>query len=685
MQLFFDRSISVRIAILCIIPMLALVGVGTSNILSEKAHTNNARAIARVIGIAPVISGLAHELQKERGISAGYLSSGGKKFSNKISKTRQDTNNALKTFRSTLAEAQASLDNDAFQASFRRVTSALQDLSSKRKSVENLSSSVAEMASFYTPLIANLLSMVESVAETADEKEVLHAMASYTALLQGKERAGLERAMGAAGFGAGKFTPEIYRKFIGFGAMQKTYFNTFYQYADKNHGELLRNATSQTSQHEFNLMRKLAQSAPFGGDISGVKGSDWFATSTRRINELKTVEDQIAKDIVADALIIASKANRAFWLMASFLSGLLAFTVIISIAIARSISKPIGKLTENMRELSQNNKSIPCEGQGRKDEIGEMARAVEVFRENAIKNEQLEEEQKAQKLRAEKEKSAMRVKLADDFDVSVGSIVGTVSAASAELESTAQSMAEISERTSHQATSVSAASEEASANVQTVAAAAEEMTSTIREIGQQVVQASEVSRQAVEEVNKTGEQMEQLAQNANSIGEVIEMISSIAEQTNLLALNATIESARAGDAGKGFAVVASEVKDLASQTTKATDKIAQQINDVQLASQQASASMREVGLTIEKVDEISTAIAAAMEEQSAATEEIASNVHQAAAGTKMVNENISSVSDASQEAGVASGEVKSAAGELSQQAELLKGEVNRFITQVRTG
>ena len=680
-----NQSITIRVAFLSILPLLALVAVGANKLVREHNRATNANTIAHVIKMAPVISGLAHQLQKERGTSAGFVSSRGNKFASAKMRSQAETDQALQLLRKTRLDTSAYSKMPGFLHSYDKVKRALDELTTKRQEIAGLDISVAETAQYYTPIINNLLSMVQSLGKIAEHKEILRSMTAFTAVLWGKEKAGLERAMGAAGFGTGTFKPEIYRKFIRFGAMQRTYFTTFLQYANKHQRAMLRSAISPDTHVSYENMRQLALNAPFGGDISSVIGARWFKVTSERIEELKKVEDEIDLHIVKRALSIAQEASRAFWIMAASVFGILAFTIIVSVIIARSISRPIGQLTSNMGLLSQNEKSTPPQGQERRDEIGKMARAVEVFRQNAIKAELQEAEQLASEQRAEQEKAAVRLKLADDFDATVGAIVGTVSSASAQLQSTARSMAEISEQTSSQAHSVSIASQQASNNVQTVAAATEEMTNTIKEISQQVEQASNVSRQAVEEVNQTGTRMETLTQNANAISQVIDMISDIAEQTNLLALNATIESARAGEAGRGFAVVASEVKQLASQTTKATSHIATQIGDMQSASRQVSASMAEVGRTIERVDEISTAIAAAMEEQSAATAEIASNVHQAASGTRMVNDNISSVTLASQEAGTASGEVMSAAGELSQQSELLRNEVDRFITQVRAG
>ncbi|SNY90677.1 methyl-accepting chemotaxis sensory transducer [Cohaesibacter sp. ES.047] len=369
------------------------------------------------------------------------------------------------------------------------------------------------------------------------------------------------------------------------------------------------------------------------------------------------------------------------------LVGIIATSVglVIAFLIARSITKPVVSLTGVMVRLANNDLTVSVTGRERGDEVGSMAQAVEIFKQNGIRTRQLEEEQKQAKIEAEKEKHELMVKMADEFDAHVGSIVNAVSTASTELSATAKAMADVSIETESQATRASAASEQTSSNVRSVASATEEMTSTIADISQQVVQANNAARDAVEKVGETNGQIQWLAETSTKIGEVVEMISGIAEQTNLLALNATIESARAGAAGRGFAVVASEVKALAGQTAKATSDIGAKINEIQSATREASSSMEDVSHVIQTVNEISAVIASAMEEQNSATQEIASNVHQAAEGTQLVSENVSAVSSASKDAGAASAQVRSAAAELEQQSAFLKEEVAKFVTQVRAG
>ena len=352
---------------------------------------------------------------------------------------------------------------------------------------------------------------------------------------------------------------------------------------------------------------------------------------------------------------------------------------------ARSIVKPVTSMTEAMTELAGGKLDTDVPALDKKDEIGAMAGSVQVFKDNMIKTKQLEEESKQAEIRAAKEKREMMQKMANDFESSVGGIVNAVSSASTELESSAQAMSATAEETSRQAMAVAAASEQASTNVQTVASASEELSSSISEISRQVSQAAKIAGGAVEEANRADGMVQGLAQAAQKIGKVVELITSIADQTNLLALNATIEAARAGDAGKGFAVVAAEVKNLANQTAKATEEIGGQIGGIQGATKDAVGAIQSIGKVIGEINQISSAIAAAVEEQGAATQEIARNVEQAASGTKEVSSNIAGVTQAAGETGQAANQIQQAAKELSSQSESLKSEVGKFLAQIRAG
>lgn len=347
------------------------------------------------------------------------------------------------------------------------------------------------------------------------------------------------------------------------------------------------------------------------------------------------------------------------------------------------IAKPIQIMTGTMDSLAKGNLNVTVPYLDLKDEVGIMARTLGVFKDNALKTEQMKEEQKRQEERAAVEKRQAMIDLANSFEKEVGAVINTVSAASTEMEATAQSMSANANETSQKTIVVASAAQEASSNVNAVASAAEELSASIHEISSQVSQSARVAAEAKEKASQTSDRVQGLVKAAERIGEVVTLISTIAEQTNLLALNATIEAARAGEAGKGFAVVASEVKVLATQTSKATEEISAQINDIQGATRESSKSIQDILNVVHKIDEISSTVAAAVEEQGAATNEIARNVQQASEGTTNVTMNIAQVTQAASETGQSAGMVLDAAKELAQQATVLSDSVRGFLDRVR--
>jgi methyl-accepting chemotaxis protein len=433
---------------------------------------------------------------------------------------------------------------------------------------------------------------------------------------------------------------------------------------------------------DYGAARKAILDSGNTGDYP-MDGKAYIEQATGGINAMLQLAHQMGD--VAQAAATEEQAGSARGMIIAsllFLFGLVLAVVSFWITYARIIN-PIGRMTGAMGRLADGDTSVEIPARDNKDEIGEMAKAVQVFKDNMVETDLLRAEQEEQKKRAEAERRQAMLDMADGLESSVGGIIRDVGAQANQLQSAARSMSATAEETGRQSTAVAAASEQASANVQTVASAAEELSSSIQEIARRLAEANQITAKAVTDTGRTTEEIQGLAAAAQNIGEVVSMINAIAAQTNLLALNATIESARAGEAGKGFAVVAAEVKSLANQTAKATDEISTKIAEMQAATTRSAEAVQGVAKTIGEVNEIATTIAAAVEEQGAATQEIARNVQQAAAGTGEVSANIVGVTQAANDTGAASTQVLTAAGELSRQSEALRNQVGDFLGKIR--
>jgi methyl-accepting chemotaxis protein len=379
---------------------------------------------------------------------------------------------------------------------------------------------------------------------------------------------------------------------------------------------------------------------------------------------------------------VAMAAHTRAWLIVGAIAGLIfAFSILGWIAL-HQISKPLARMTGEMKKLADGDLDITVEGLGRADEIGALARSLDVFRDNARTARRLEAEQHEEQRRREERHARIEAYIGE-FDDQVREALRTLAGASTELHATAQSMSETAEETTRQASAVANTAGETSQSVQTVAAATEELHSSISEISRQVSQSAGIAGQAVTEADRTNGTIEGLAQTAQKIGEVINLIQDIASQTNLLALNATIEAARAGEAGKGFAVVAGEVKTLASQTARATEEISAQVSAIQNETGFAVTAIKGIGGTIRQMNEIATVIAAAVEEQGAATQDIAKNIQEVARGTAEVSVNIATVNEAADQTGAAATQVLAAADDLGRQAEDLRRNVAQFFERMR--
>ncbi|MET4272850.1 MULTISPECIES: methyl-accepting chemotaxis protein [unclassified Bradyrhizobium] len=412
--------------------------------------------------------------------------------------------------------------------------------------------------------------------------------------------------------------------------------------------------------------------------------------NTKTVNKIGLQADEVLrKDIELNtkggdqaAQDAADSYNYAFMLVSIILGAAVIIGIGVGFYLVQDVSNGINSITEPMQALGKGDLSAEVPHRGEKTEIGAMADVLQIFKEALIAKKAADEAAAAD-AEAKIERGRRVDNITREFETMIGEIVQTVSSASIQLEASASTLTSTADRSQRLATTVAGASEEASTNVQSVASATEEMASSVSEISRQVQESARMAGDAVGQARSTTERVSELSKAASRIGDVVELINTIAGQTNLLALNATIEAARAGEAGRGFAVVASEVKALAEQTAKATGEIGQQISGIQAATNDSVGAIKEISSTIERLSEISSAIAAAVEEQGAATQEIARNVQQAAQGTQQVSSNITDVQRGATETGTASSQVLSAAQMLSNDSGRLKTEVSKFLTNVR--
>ena len=735
---FLNRySLAGRIGGLAFAPILALVMFLIFNSYGAYQDYQQNVQIVRLAEISKLVGNAIHETQKERGLAAAFIGGEGKEENKSILSaqwaiTDQSVealgaalNNDLTAYGGSFAEAAVTAKESIshfkevrdfilkidFRA-FNREVARREALNYVDRSVLVPLVPLAEESGLqFVKIESDLAALVDQMVGLASSAEMSAKLSSLATLLKVKEMSSNERALVVTAFSDGLFTPESYSEFLRLKGAQDTFLTVFYSMATIDNDEAYTNTVTGDAIVDAEDVRVFITDME-GGDMtgSGYTGLEWYDMSTKKINLIKSVEDVVSADIVADA---SDKASSAFVnvLIFGFVAAVVTLLTFFIFIVSKSISKPLGLMNEAMLSLADGDMAVevPCLGYG--SEVGQMASAVDNFKQGRIERQRLETEAKAaeeaqrerdekQRIEAEQathaeqerelETSRRRQVRAEklesriaEFDQSILKKIGSFNTAISEMEQAAVTLSDTAKETETQSVAAAAGASEASQNVQTVAAASEEMASTVAGINEQMNHSSQITGQAMDTIDSTAKIAVELQSSSQNIGNVIDLINEIAEQTNLLALNATIEAARAGDAGKGFAVVASEVKELSNQTSSATNDISEHIKRLQEISANVVTSVDKTRNALKENSEVALNVTGAVEQQALATQEISQNIQQVATGTADASSQITQVQGGAATVLRSSEQVQVSSGSLAGDSRELKTTIEEFLSDIR--
>jgi methyl-accepting chemotaxis protein len=645
-RFFQNQRIGVRVVIALLLPLLGMLAFSGLIVKERLSKLSSIERLQTAAKLAPQISRLVHELQKERGTSAGFLGSKGQKFADRLADQRKLSDQENKAYATAVALKEVQELGGNFPEKRKLAETALSGLDAIRGKIDKLEVTGVEAAAYFTSSIGKLVDMTVEMAVLSTDTRMTSTITAYVSLMQAKERVGIERAMGSNGFSAGKFAPPIFKRFIEVGAEQESFLWSFRSYANEAQRKNFTETVSGKEVDEVARMRKIAIDSPQTNDLGGIEGPVWFDTITIKINLMKNVEDQVAQDLGGLAMQIHDDVRFEFMLTTGIAIALLLLTGFFVTFIVRGITLPLASLTGDMSRLASGDKSFEVKHAERLDEIGDMARALSVFRMNMLHADKLEAEaRETQKLQLAR--AARIEKLSIDFEKKAEDLVRQVVTGSGEILAVAQKTADRSQASGSRSLQVGSAAADTKERVAEASHATQDLIATIKKISGEVERSDSVAGNAVAEVETAVANIDSLSETARQIDNVVQLINDIAGQTNLLALNATIEAARAGEAGKGFAVVANEVKSLANQTAKATQDITSQVQSVQHAVSNSVQSITRIREVVQEMSSIAKVVAASVHEQERATGDISRSIEQVDEQATLVATSVASVARSS--------------------------------------
>lgn len=658
-------SVGQRIYLCAGVPLVLLALLLCYQIRNNFTLHSEAKSVESTLGLVVLLGDYVHESQVERGASAGYLGSGGKRFTEELKTQRAVTDVAQATLLDYLGHTDLAAFGDETVAQMGKAETEIRRLQEVRKQVDGLSIAAPAAVTYFNETHALILRAIELAGQSIKNADLAKSNATYVSFMQGKERAGMERALMSNTFAADHFEPGVYNRFVGLISEQGTYFRVFESLAQVDQVEFFREHIQRPEVVEVQRLRDIALEKADAGAF-GVDSVHWFTTITAKINLLKEVEDKLATDLMSAATAVRNASRTALiWLSGGALFTVLIVTVLV-MAVVRGMTRPLAEAVRLARSIQEGDLTATIESRGT-DEIGQLTSALSGMSENLrdmIGNVATGSGNLAETARGlfsvTGALSASAVEMGGQTESAArstqesSSTIAGMAAGIEQMSANAQSVSVASEEVSVNLSTVGAAVEEVSVNmeavsnrseemrssVNSVAASIEEMSASLSEVADNASKAARVTSNALEKARDSQQRVDELGVMANEIGKVVGTISKIASQTNLLALNATIEAASAGEAGKGFSVVASEVKELAKQTAAATESIRAQIGSMQTTTRGTMESIAGIVGVIDEMDAISRAIAAAVEEQTSTVGEIARNVSQTANGANEVARNI---------------------------------------------
>ncbi len=673
-----------RIALAGLVPLFSFLFFAAFEVRDSWQRRDEAIRAQSVGDFLPAVSNLIGGLQKLRGLSALYLSTGTDANRERLREQRAvvDAAFALLQEKAT-ASTRAALGSD-LNATLHAAMNEQERVRAMQSAIDARQVALPRSFAEHSAIITGYLAVAHGAVRTQNDRRMIMYMQALASLLEAKERAGQERAVGSSGFAATQFPAETFRTFASIGAAETVYLAQANSLVPPALRSEIASLADDPRSKEVATYRSLALKSFQGSSVPPETASRWFDAATERMKLMDEIETRFLSSMSEEASSLVRSETISLAWMAAVVGLVLVMAALISWLLTRSITRPIAELVADTERLAGGDTTVRFAVADRFDQIGEIASAVRQFRDTVAEQHRLAIDFKAS-VDAREENNRATEKAVQSFSTAADTVLAKVSDSASSMRTIAQGLIQVAGNANEQSVSAATQSEQAASNVGAVAAATEQLSASIQEIGRQVQQASDVVQRAGGISQTSAHEIEVLAQAAQRIGAVVDLIQAIAEQTNLLALNATIEAARAGDAGRGFAVVAQEVKTLAGQTAKATEEISQHIAAIQQSTRTAVDAVREMGGAMHEIKQVTTTIASAMEEQGAATREISRNVQMAARGTQALSANIASVNNEISETNRSANSMLSASNELTSASERMADEVRMFFVALRSG